>query len=266
MLRGVASDELVLRVSLSPNDARMAYRLVGFYEYGMAIQNLDRLIRQLSPAELATVNQMVAERDEFTVFTNLARRWQPEFGPLSEPREQPEDDFARRGLDWVIALARVELGAMLAGFAGNTSPFELLSPSPFELHAYRELILDGARSHYWALNHDPALPMVRKQPPTNPLVLSYSRRALMTQAFLRAAIQLGAGNLAPDELRLLVAWTKQTDALRSEFVTSISEYLALDGLRTTVAQREYVNACTALIEATKRELESGKATVVKLKY
>src|SRR5687768_11275227 len=116
---------------------------------------LDGLVRRASPEELKVIDELVAKRPEYTVYTNLSRKWENQPSSLSEKTVSPGDSFARQGLPWMMALARVELGALAAGFTDRARPFAALPPTAYESAAFRTLMLDSLRSHYHALRQDP---------------------------------------------------------------------------------------------------------------
>ena len=244
----------------------MVTRLVGFLEYGQALQNFDALLPMLTEYELAAVDEIVVERDEFAVYTNLSRSVQRAASSLAETSPQSGSDrFERRGLDWVMALARVELGAMLAGFTNVPSPFEAVRPTEFEFLPYKELLQDGARTHFWALANDPDLRKVSRLSPRNTEVLSYSRRSVIARALTRAAIKAGMGDYSPVQQRELASRLKYVDSLQKGFGAKIELYLRgaeATSSSTKTTTSAFVNACRALLRAEKRERAAGTANII----
>lgn len=158
---------------------------MGFYEYGNALRELDRLISSCTDEELYELDRMVAEMDEFTVFTNLSRKQKSGPTSLNDPIDAENE---RRGLRWVTALARTELGAITAAFTSVKRPFEKIANVRFDLKEYNTLLADGARTHYWALMNDPKLRSISRTPRVTVQVLSYGRRLAMAQEMLRSAV------------------------------------------------------------------------------
>jgi hypothetical protein len=242
----------------------MVGRLVGFYEYANALDNLDRLVNLVSPSELAEIDKIVAEKDEFTVYTNLSRRLQR--GPSSLGNAEAEtqsDKYERRGLAWTMALARVELAAMLACFTRVPQPFEAVGPTDFDRAAYVELIQDGAKSHYWALVNDPMLESVTHMRADQVPVLSYSRRLVLARAILGAAMRAGIKDYSPAQMSELTSWKDSLDKLQAGFVLKIEQFL--ETVRSTLkltnkASNNYVEACGALLRSEQREISAGRAT------
>ena len=52
----------------------MARRVVGFLEYGKALDHLDHLVSLCTPEELAAIDVIIAGRDEFTIFNKLPKK------------------------------------------------------------------------------------------------------------------------------------------------------------------------------------------------
>src|SRR5262245_24209386 len=92
--------------SLNSDELR---RLVGYLEYTRALSMLDYLALRCTPEELALADQIAGSRDELTVYTNISRRIPKKtVSSLDEP-PAAQSTFARRGLAWMMGLARVEL-------------------------------------------------------------------------------------------------------------------------------------------------------------
>ena len=135
--------------------------------------------------------------------------------------KQHADDFSRHGLEWMLALARVELGAMLAGFTSHAEPFISLSPTtykqervktiPFGTAAYGELLMDGLRAHYWSIVREELIPNYYKTGVSENHLLTQSRRAIVGRQFVRAVLQFSGGgnageNLPPPQRAELQTW------------------------------------------------------------
>ncbi|MCA9165740.1 MAG: hypothetical protein KDA62_22285, partial [Planctomycetales bacterium] len=72
----VVSHWNVVQSSITAEDSRFINRLVGFQEYSNALQKLDRLSSLSTPEEFAVYDELVGQRDEFCIYTNLSRRWE----------------------------------------------------------------------------------------------------------------------------------------------------------------------------------------------
>jgi hypothetical protein len=182
---------------VSENENESLLRLVGYVEYAQALGRLETLLRTSTEAELAVMDQWVKDQHELAIYINLSRKFpQMATTAFAEWPQGPADEFERRGLDWVIALARVELAAMRSAFGNDRDAFQTLRPSAYEIRAYEELLIDSMRLHLWGLQADPLFveKNLRQAAVGNEyLLLIYERRVRLTLAFLDAARQfLGA--------------------------------------------------------------------------
>lgn len=235
MLRAVGSggsavtstDTTVKIAEVGSIPEQVAARVVGFLEYGMALQNFDRLLNVASAEELAVAEEIIKDRDEFIVHTNLSRRYEDDFARAAK------GDRARRGLGWIMALARVELGAMRAGFTDERNPFERVRPSRYELPQYAEIMFDSARTHYLALGKDPiahryarwnGAPITpgRSDPRTRVLAeqqaIAYARRTVIASQFAHAVEKLGRSQLTREQYAQLQQAKRNLESLRSTIV------------------------------------------------
>lgn len=204
-----------------------AFRTVGFLEYAQALRRLDVVIRTATPAELEAFDGLVKERDEFAVFTNLSRRVQNGPSTLAEPAERADDNFQRRGLAWITALARVELGAIAAALTDVADPFGTFGPTAFDFVPYREFLLDGLRTHYWALFADPGLAQVGNAKSFDMRILSYIRRLIVVQTFHQAVVRIGGRDLSPVQQEELTAWGRRLGQTQQILVGKVQTYLAV---------------------------------------
>jgi len=263
LIRGVSSETTTIysRVdrSITPDDTRQVGRLVGYTEYTNALANLDALVSKASAEELKAFDELLRERDEFVVYTNLSQRVEPKRSAVSELRIG-DDDFARRGLKWVTALARVELGSMLAAFTSVRRPYQATHPTKLDQAEFAKLLMDGVRTHYWALSQDPALREVAKASPRNPEVLSYHRRMTM----VRALLQMYGSEITHAQRALLSQWRDTIDGLQLGFAYRIYQYLQQteQGRQTTTAQSEihYRTYCSSALACYARYQGSAGPT------
>ncbi len=238
--------------SLNSDEMR---RLVGYLEYSRALSLLDYLVTRSTRDELALMDQIVGSRDELTVYTNISRRIPKKVASSLDEPPGSSTSFAKRGLAWMMGLARVELGAMVAGFTGQREPFAVVPPTHFDRMAYGELLLDGARTHYWSLGNDPATAVYlsyrnrqltaadkdRGRPEIQEAqAIAYGRRAALAREFVRAIQVFGRGEFTPQQTAELNAWEEE-----------------LDDLVDTIAYKvlglgDYANATTSTSVATQK--------------
>ena len=118
-------------------DSAEINRFLGFLEYQQALDRLDTLARTCTPNELAGFDSIVRQRPEFAVYSNLARDLPLGNTTLQIEPKRTGDDFKRHGLRWMMALARVELGAMLAVQTELPDPFWSLVRTDYDREVFR---------------------------------------------------------------------------------------------------------------------------------
>ncbi|MCH7728395.1 MAG: hypothetical protein IH991_18245, partial [Planctomycetes bacterium] len=165
--------------------------------------------------------------DQYAVYTNLSRKVEKGKSSLAEPKKAKDDQFERRGLAWVIALARIETGAMLATFTDLPTPFAAVRPGRYELHAYLELLLDGARTHYWALFGDPFFKQITAKTVFKPdhQTNAYVRRLAVARAFVYAVAKMGTDGFSEQQRTELLKWKNQLDQFQLAMVAYTKRYL-----------------------------------------
>ena len=275
-MRGVSSHTEVttqittIRGNVTPKDLTRIYQFVGFIEYGAALTHFTQLLKVATPEELAAIDRIVSENDEFTIYPNVSAQLasgpttivMPESARQGNPRrDRPTDSYGpsagRTGLAWVIALARLEFGAMLAGYSDHPSPFTAVPTHAYDAAAYRWMLLDGAASHYWALVNDPALRKVTTTSPSNPIVLAYSRRLVVARSMLSAAIRMTQRNLSNIQMRELASWKESMDELQQGLVAKIQVYLGEQTVSARAGSKhhshKYTDACFAMLRAEQRQ-------------
>src|SRR5262249_34022558 len=153
--------------------------------------------------EVGIMDQWLKEQPQFTIYINLSRKF-PQVATTAfvEWPQGAADAFERRGLDWVVSLARIELSAMRAAFSNDREPFQSLRPSTYENKAYEELLIDSLRCHLWGLQADPLFveKNLRQAAASNEYVaLLYERRVRLALAFLDATRQWLAQRAPPPQ-------------------------------------------------------------------
>jgi hypothetical protein len=240
--------------TLTPSNPQMINRLVGFLEYARALSLFDRLLDTATPAEVDVMDSLVRQREEFAVYTNLSRPMESGPSSLSEPKAQDVNAGPKRGLAWIIALARVELGAMSAGFTDQPDPFSATRPSRLELSAYNEILTDGMRSHYWSLRSDSLARSLAFQ--TEPQAIAYARRVTMAVEFLRAARRFNEDRLTLEQRLELDYWERELVQVQRDILYGV---LRLDDPATiALKQSMFHDGCSRMMAAARNELPVAK--------
>ena len=217
------------------------YRLVGFFEYARALESFDSLLKHASSEELAVIDQIVKQSPELTVYTNLSRHLETRPSTLCEPFQA--GGFEQRGFGWVVPLARLEYAAMHAGFTHLPQSFTAVNPTDYEIDEYKELLLDGLRTHVWALLNDAELRQVTSNGSSGTRLLAYFRRALLAQRFADGVATLHGKELTSEQQAELALWMRQLKELKQDLAQNVSHRLmmlsgaeqsAQEGKQTTV--------------------------------
>lgn len=249
---------------MTPNDESVLVRVVGTFEYLSSLRNLDAFLSSASSEELAAADKFVTARPQFTVYTQLADRFRQ--GSASQPLQLDRQTAAqKKGLMWVVALARLEAGAILGTFTKLPAPFETVGPTRWELPAYKELLMDGAQTHFLALNNDANVAIVaRKIPDTE--MLSYIRRLNLARSMLSAAARSNAQELSPEDWLQVQSQDRQLLLTLGRFSQRVNGYVASlnnTNVSKTTSERikSEVIACGAQLAGEQRELAAGTARV-----
>ncbi len=238
------------------------YRLVGYQEYANALTYFQRLVQSSTLDELKVIDSVVRDYGELGLYTNLSRRFAPQ--EPSSLAETGADNYERRGLAWVMGLARLELGAMQAGFSNQKDPFFTFGrPSAGELPAFKELLWDGARTHYWALMADPQVERALEGSAGSPRYMAQGRRLFLTLAFLEAAMNLTAEELTPAQRQEARSWSSDLEKMGHLYVTKLADSLGQRSRTTSSGIQEATSlwSCPQLVNAALIKL-SGKQPMI----
>lgn len=241
-------------VVVPPQDPELIYRIVGFLEYGMAVKRLDEFIRRASTEELEIADGIVRRRPQFDVRIQLSQ----DLARTSQLNGRVRPNGGNRtasGLAWVVALARVELGAMLAGFTSAPRPFQMTAPTAYETEAYREILTDGLLVHYWSLKHDPAIANYPRTGVPEEHAITYGRRLGVARQFLNASREFSRTRLSPGQQAELNSWERDYRRLELVLLYCLSQKVSVSGEKSEVISRR-VSACPPLLDAARRELGS----------
>ncbi|MSR59212.1 MAG: hypothetical protein EXS05_16475 [Planctomycetaceae bacterium] len=225
--------EMNSKVTVPSQDSRLVYRIVGFVEYAEALQHLDKFVEEATPAEFVVAEEVIRSQEAFGIQANLSRRLE-QGSTLSERIDNPKDDYNRHGLEWMLALARVELGAMLAGFTSHAEPFLSLAPTiyrqepiktrPFGTAAFEEMLLDGLRTHYWSIVREDVIQNDFRTGVPESHLLTYGRRAIVARQFVRAVVKFKGGDemLPAAQRKELEMWDQTFQKLQRMMVYCLS--------------------------------------------
>lgn len=241
-----------------PQDSTSVLRLVGFVEYSVAIDFLDQFLNSASSEERQIAEDIVAERPEFSVFTNLSRKIQGTNSFLGAPKSQEND--RRQGLKWVTALARVEVGAMLSGFSSVPEPFAAKPPTQFDVDAYQEILLDGYRTMFWSTTTDQILANSAQVAIPKDMVLIELRRVVLARAMGAAFGTAFKEKLTPVQLAELMSWDDQLKRLEIVLLYCLSKQLGTG--RGQGIQAKAAMGCPPVMAAAQRAAKNLEKQVL----
>ena len=239
------------------------YQVVGFSEYDNALHHLDRFVALSLPEELEVVDEILATRDEFSIYVNLSRRFDTGDSSLDQQPLHPRDDFKRQGLAWVMALARVERAAMLAGFTSVAIPLPLEGVRDIEKPVLAELLLDAIRSHYWSMYHDPRMALLSQGKATSRQAFVVGRRVVMLRTMINLLEDLAGDQFTPVQRSEMVRWSQSLNEVEQYAIRTVAKWYAQasrdDGLDYSSIN---IKTCPALQRGIMASLSRGEATVV----
>jgi hypothetical protein len=256
---------------VTPQDESLTYRVVGNLEYISALRNLDAFLKNATQEEIQAADEIVKSRPQFAVFSQLAERFRPGNAPPAAGTTGSADSKSqsrfpeRRGLMWVVALARLEAGAIIGTFTTIPAPFEVVGPTEYEMPAYKELLMDGAQMHFWGLANDSHLPDVTKSIPGTEM-LAYLRRLNLARKMLSAAVRSNAKELTPPQWTQVVEQDQKLLELRDGFEATITAYVislnrVSQSSSSNTSKVNSVGACGAQLAGERAELRAGTASV-----
>ncbi|MBT4693302.1 MAG: hypothetical protein HOB73_08165 [Planctomycetaceae bacterium] len=254
-------------------DPSDAYQIVGYQEYANALNHLLPLVQNANAEQLEAYNEIVSELDEFSVYVNLSRQFGRLAGRsvaqrykqsyLHEFPKTPNDDFRRRGIGWVLALARLEHGAIEIGYQDSANPFSLNNLTAIERIPFTELLLDGARSHYWSMSSDLVTYRLIKGQVTkvnDRTALAYGRRVVMVQHMLEALNTIAGNSFKPVQRNELQGWHRELSSIR-EGVT----YVMYETYRAAIENQDFegmkLYGCPFLVNGIRRDISEGKGQI-----
>ncbi len=243
----------------------MVRRLVGFHEYGHALDHLDQLVSMCDEEDIVAIDEILADHHEFDLFVKLPDGFRSEGSDGSEELR----DNRRNSLAWIIALARVEFGAMVTGFTAHPDPYRTVQSDSLGYAETLQLLLEGVEGHFRGLqNYDAVHEKVMKLYKDDHVktTLAIARRVriarMMLQALARADSVTYSDRQAMELASVYRELNRQQSDLRDTIRWWLSERTSTErSSRTSSFEREFVNACGMQLEAERRELAAGTATI-----
>ena len=244
----------------------MVRRLVGFYEYGNALDHLDQLTSMSDEEDFDAINEILADHREFDLFVKLPDGFR---GSTSGDGVEDRQDNRRSGLEWIIALARVEFGAMVSGFTSHPNPYQSVQPESFSYNATMQLLLEGVEGHYLALldakNLHAKLMDLHGDDQVR-TALAKSRRVRIARMMLQALETIDRTTYTDRQANELAEVQRNLSRQQSILRSTIRAWLTAQTSReqnvsSQSFEHEFVYACGIQLDAERRELAAGTAKV-----
>ena len=171
----------------------MPFRLIGSYEFSNALSAFQNLIAISDREEIQTYDRILASRPEFTFYQSQTGATQGNnVANRQFRRDKLNDEILKKGLAWMMALARVELGATMSMYGDSDTPFEDLSDTNFDREAYLKILAIDFVEHMKALRSDEFFnkEILRRSRTVDFQTLSYLRRVKLVNDMLEAAAHI----------------------------------------------------------------------------
>ncbi len=254
------------KLSLTEADMRAAFRVVGFLEYGNALDNLVSLVSMADKDDLVAIEGIIAERPEFAVYTTMPEQFpmDAESSRFDGATSQATLNSAgkRTGLAWVLALARVEFGAIVAGFTEHPDPYTFVTPDALDYRQSLHLLLEGVNGHYTTMQNAEQFREFADRSGNIMTALAFSRRVRIVRSMLRPLMKPGRNAWRTDQADELQKYADDMEGAQVALNESIRSFLSAQTYSVDeTTTREFVNACGMQLSAEKRELAAGTATV-----
>lgn len=271
----------VLVADFDEPDPSDAYQIVGYQEYANALNNLVPLVREADEASLRAYNKIIADMPELVIYTNLSRRFglvqiqnsslPPRLRNTSNLYRQSSlnetgndaNAYKRSGIEWLIALARLEHGSVEIGYQTNVSPFNLEELTKVETPALSALLLDGVRSHYWAMKMDSVTHyLIKGNVPkvSDRTALAYGRRAVLVQEMLKTLNQLAGQQFTPAQKQELQTWYQNMSAVRQGVVYNVYETYKVAIAKKGIGNID-LQGCPPLVSGIRDDILRGRASI-----
>ena len=244
----------------------MARRVVGYLEYGRALDTFGELVSMSDEEDLAAYDAIIGTRSEFAVFHTMPEGFD-ESGGESRNQVANETGLARAnvGLSWLVALARLEFGAIVAGFTEHPDPYQYLQPDSFAYTETMQMLLEGAASHYLTLLNDEVQEQYIKENANIQGALTLSRRVRIARAMLRPMMKEERSRYTSNQANQLEKATNDLDTAQANVNSAITKYLSQTNTseHTETVTSDLLRACGAQLAAERREIQAGTATITR---
>lgn len=213
------------REGISAADPTIPFRLVGTYEYDNALSLLEPLIASSIPEQIEVYNRFLEDRPEFTFYNGASLLDDRALAGMDLKKDAVrvrfDDEFKKKGLAWMMALAKVELGATASAYGQTKTPFALYPATQFDLVPFLEVMFDDIATHIKALGSDQDFKQVLKSHRiADTWTVAYLRRVKL----IRDMIQVLKGTGDPGLLARLAPYDQELTRYSNRLIDNIQLY------------------------------------------
>ncbi len=164
----------------------LPYRIVGYYEYSQALRYFTALLKRSNADDIKAYNSYIAQRPELFIIDG------------KRPAKNDSKDKtveSTTGIFDLMALARIELGAVKSAFMGEKNAFFNKSVPLHEYPALRNQLMIGINAHRQNLarNQEFKTEVVKAEKTKGTTkTLAYIRRLIMLNQMTQALVQLNS--------------------------------------------------------------------------
>jgi hypothetical protein len=253
-------DSFSVKKNVSDTDETIPYRLVGTYEYKNALDSFTRLLQISAPEEIEVFDRVLDERPEFTYFqgVNSAFQTKPNLKQANPfQRERFYDEFQKKGLAWMMALARIELSATESLYGKSEFPFESTTPNAIELEAYLSVLADDVMAHMKSLASEAGFAKtIKRAGKIDTWTLAYLRRLKLIRDMLTTIDRVGG----TDVKRTIKPLKKEISKHESKLLEKVAiQTQARTNSRLTTSKERYQQG--RMLRVSKSAIENCEALV-----
>ena len=174
-------------------DETFPYRIVGSYEYGNSLSSLGELVDSSTPEQIEVYDKLIEMNSEYSFYSGVASGLGSDTDLSTTEEESSSDDddesgYLKHSLAWMMALARVELGATISMYGDDEDPFGkavALGGVGFGAEEYLSILVDDAAAHLKAAQADSDYAKALKRTgPVDSTTLNHLRRTQLINDML----------------------------------------------------------------------------------
>ena len=230
------------RLKFSDPDDTFPYRVVGSYEYGTALDHLGDLVDSSTPEQVEVYDKLIQSRPEYSFHSGVVMELGLNTKLTLSEREELDTKYLKHSLAWMMALARVELGATMSMYGETNDPFGdavAVGGNEFGADEYLEILLDDVAAHLKTAEIDPdyrqGLSLEEKVDESS---LADLRRTKLISDMLTKVMSSGDSEVIAAAGPYAKMTQKAIDQLTKKIAIATTSFATLSGSSTTTSAEE----------------------------